>query len=174
MPRFLLDLLDVDRRGLRRRDLFDLLADVPVTRSRRAAASPIAAWERASRDAGVVKDEQWTPRLRSHAAWQRRAAPNATRDDEPLDDATPVSPTADAAESLADVRRRPARRSRPSAATRTLERVGRLVRGPDRRTGIGTATLQHLDEAEFQAWEHTTRVLDRLRHLDARRRAGDA
>ena len=28
MPRFLLDLLDVDRRGLRRRDLFNLLADV--------------------------------------------------------------------------------------------------------------------------------------------------
>ncbi len=66
VPRFLLDLLDVDRRGLRRRDLFDLLADVPV-RDPEGHPLPMAAWERAARDAGVVKDEQWTPRLRAYA-----------------------------------------------------------------------------------------------------------
>ena len=35
VPRLVLDLLDIDRRGLRRRDLFDLLADVPARERRR-------------------------------------------------------------------------------------------------------------------------------------------
>jgi len=164
VPRFLLDLLDVDRRGLRRRDLFSLLADVPV-RDRAGRPLPIAAWERASRDAGVVKDEQWIPRLRSYAAWQRRAAADRHGDEEPALDSPAVSPAADAAESLAtfvtDLRDDlgPAGATRPWSAWADWA-VGQIN---DR---LGTATLQHLSEAEFQAWEHTTRVLDRLRHLD--------
>jgi hypothetical protein len=164
VPRFLLDLLDVDRRGLRRRDLFNLLADVPV-RDRAGRPLPIAAWERASRDAGVVKDEQWGSRLRSYATWQRRSAAERHGDDEP-DVETPVStPAADAAESLAafvadlrdDLGHPNVRRAWSVWADWAVAQIN------DR---LGTATLQHLDEAEFQAWEHTIRVLDRLRHLD--------
>ena len=45
---------------------------------------------------------------------------------------------------------------------------------PDRTTGIGTATLQHLDEAEFQAWEHTTPGARSPAPSRRGRRAGDA
>jgi ATP-dependent helicase/nuclease subunit B len=165
VPRFLLDLLDVDRRGLRRRDLFNLLADVPV-RDRAGRPLPVAAWERASRDAGVVKDEQWVPRLQSYAAWQRRAVADRHGDDEPAIETPTASPAADAAESLAmfvaDLRdelgRPTARRTWSAWADWAVAQIN------DR---LGPATLQHLDDAEFQAWEHTIRVLDRLRHLDS-------
>lgn len=164
VPRFLLDLLDVDRRGLRRRDLFNLLADVPV-RDRAGRPLPIAAWERASRDAGVVRDDQWGPRLRAYAAWQRRSVADRHGDDEPEHEFPLSSPAADAAESLAafvadlrdDLGRGDAKRAWSSWADWSVAQIN------DR---LGAATLQHLDEAEFQAWEHTIRVLDRLRHLD--------
>jgi RecB family exonuclease len=164
VPRFVLDLLDVDRRGLRRRDLFELLADVPV-RDRAGRPLPIAAWERASRDAGVVKDEQWAPRLRTYAAWQRRAAADRHGEDDPALEPPSSSPAADAAESLAsfvaDLRDDLgwAGASKPWSAWADWA----VAQINDR---LGITTLQHLDEAEFQAWEHTTRVLDRLRHLD--------
>ena len=164
VPRFLLDLLDVDRRGLRRRDLFDLLADVPV-RDAAGRALPLAAWERASREAGVVKAEQWTPRLKAHAARQRaRAEQRRNEQEEPPN--TPVdSPQADAADSLVefvtDLRRDLGRRD----ATRLWSEWADWSQAQiDDRLGIGR--LQHLGESEIQAWEHTTRVLDRLRHLD--------
>jgi RecB family exonuclease len=165
VPRFLLDVLDVDRRGLRRRDLFNLLADVPV-RDRAGRPLPVAAWERASRDAGVVKDEQWVPRLQSYAAWQRRAAADRHGDDEPSLETPTTSPAADAAESLAafvadlrdDLGRPGATRTWSAWADWAVAQIN------DR---LGPATLQHLDDAEFQAWEHTIRVLDRLRHLDS-------
>jgi hypothetical protein len=164
VPRFLLDLLDVDRRGLRRRDLFNLLADVPV-RDRVGRPLPVAAWERASREAGVVKDEHWGPRLRAYATWQRRAAADRRGDDEPTIDSPLSSPTADAAESLAafvadlrdDLGRPDARQAWSVWADWAVAQIN------DR---LGASTLQHLEEAEFQAWEHTIRVLDRLRHLD--------
>ena len=67
VPRLVLDLLDVDRRGLRRRDLFDLLADVPA-RGHHGERLNTAAWERVSRAAGVARDDHWTPRLNAYAA----------------------------------------------------------------------------------------------------------
>ena len=71
VPRLVIDLLDVDRRGLRRRDLFDLLADVPA-RGADGELLHTAAWERVSRAAGVARDEHWTPRLGAYAARERR------------------------------------------------------------------------------------------------------
>jgi RecB family exonuclease len=164
VPRFLLDLLDVDRRGLRRRDLFSLLADVPV-RDRAGRPLPVAAWERASRAAGVVKDDHWGPRLRSYASWQRRSLAERHGDDGPAVDPPLSNPAADAAESLVvfvddlrdDLGRPDAPRSWSAWADWAVAQIN------DR---LGAALLQHLDEAEFQAWEHTIRVLDRLRHLD--------
>ena len=172
VPRFLIDLLDVDRRGLRRRDVFNLLADVPV-RDRAGRPLPIAAWERASRDAGVVKDEQWLPRLRAYAAWQRRAAADRHGDDDPSVETPPSSPTADAAESLAsfvgdlrdDLGRPDATREWSAWADWAVAQIN------DR---LGTATLQHLGEAEFQAWEHTTRCTRSAATPRQRRRARHA
>lgn len=88
VPRFLLDLLDVDRRGLRRSSLFDLLADVPL-RDSDGDFVATASWERASREAGVVRDADWERRLgalRSSNRWgddanSLRAFVTALRDD---------------------------------------------------------------------------------------------
>ncbi len=61
-PRLVLDLLDVNQRGLRRRNLFDLLADVPA-RDAAGTYLPTASWERVSREAGIARDEDWNRRL---------------------------------------------------------------------------------------------------------------
>lgn len=154
VPRFLLDLLDVDRRGLRRRELFDLLADVPI-RDSSGAPVPVARWERVSREAAVSRDEHWTPRLRAYAARQR--AREAGFD---------TSYRADDADALityvADLRRSLGHR----AATRTWRE---WADWSERQivSRLGQPFLAQLDEPERLAWEHTNRVLDRLRHLDA-------
>jgi ATP-dependent helicase/nuclease subunit B len=172
VPRFLLDLLDVDRRGLRRRDLFDLLADLPL-RDGTGRPVPTAMWERVSRDAGIVADEHWTPRLRSYATWQRRRAEEhrAGDDDERPEPAGEViCATADAAESLLAFVDELRRDLGPRHATRTwAEWAGWAVDQIERRLGADAphrSPHAHGD-AEYQAYEHTTRVLDRLRHLDA-------
>jgi ATP-dependent helicase/nuclease subunit B len=167
VPRFLLDLLEVDRRRLRRRDVFDLLADVPV-RDSGGEPLPVAAWERVSRDAGVARDEHWTPRLRAYAARQRARA-EQQRPDEEDDDAARrqigVS-AAEHAERLADfVAQLRSELGPPSARRPWNEWVDWSFGQIERR--IGDARLRSLDEAEQQAWDHTSRVLDRLRHLDA-------
>ena len=61
-PRLVLDLLDIDRRGLRRHGFFSLVADVPPSDAD-GAFWPTAAWERASRQAGVARDDDWNVRL---------------------------------------------------------------------------------------------------------------
>lgn len=171
VPRFLLDLLDVDRRGLRRRDLFDLFADLPV-RDRTGNPVPTAMWERVGRDAGIVGDEHWVPRLRSYAAWQRRRAEERrTDDDERPEPAAPVaSATADAADALlAFVVELRDDLGRPGATRTWADWADWAVAQIDARLGVdvlhrsGHAAF----EAEYQAYEHTVRVLDRLRHLDA-------
>jgi len=155
VPRFLLDLLDVDRRGLRRRDLFELLADVPI-RDSEGRRAPVASWERVSRDAGVVSDEHWTPRLRSYAAWQRRRA-----------DEHGFEPTrAIAADALADHVALLRHDLGPRYQTRSWSEWAEWAETQIAER-IGAATLSRLDDAERQAHEHTTLVLDRLRHLDA-------
>ena len=65
-PRLVLDLLDVDRRGLRRRSLFDMLADLPL-RGADGEYLPTASWERVSREAGVARDDDWDRRLGARA-----------------------------------------------------------------------------------------------------------
>lgn len=172
VPRFLLDLLDVDRRGLRRRDLFDLLADLPV-RDRAGEPVPTAMWERVSRDAGIVGDEHWVPRLRSYAGWQRRRAEErqvGDDDESPVPAAPVASGRADAAEALLafvtelrdDLGRRSATRTWAEWSDWAVAQIGTRL-GADVLHRSAHAEL----EAELQAHDHTIRVLDRLRHLDA-------
>ena len=68
-PRALLQALHVDRRGWRRRDVFELLTGVPVVIDGRPA--PAVAWERVARQAGVVAGSDWDERL---DAFARRSA----------------------------------------------------------------------------------------------------
>jgi RecB family exonuclease len=66
--RLVLDLMRLDRRGIRRADLFTLLAHVPA---RTVDDRPVSRqrWERVSRDAGLAADADWGERL---SAYQRR------------------------------------------------------------------------------------------------------
>lgn len=152
VPRFLLDLLQLDHRGIRRNDLFELLADVPV-KSASGERISVARWERAARAAGVTRGEHWQPRLAAFAATMRSYDEPRERD-------------AEAAEQLAafvdDLRRDLGSWSRTRGwadwATwcerQVLQRLGRSV-------------LDQLDEAERLASDHTNKVLDRLRSLDS-------
>ena len=154
-PRFLLDLLHVDRRGLRRRDLFDLLADLPLRGP--TGRSSVHRWERVSRDAGVTKDADWVPRLRRYAAGQRQRA---------LDLGEPASRRADDADGLldflTDLRRD---LGHPGATRRWDDWADWSVQQINKRLGLGF--IRSLGPTEQMALDHTGRVLDRLRSLDA-------
>lgn len=156
VPRLLTDLLDVDRRGLRRTDVFDLLADLDV-RAPGGGHLPVARWERASRRAGVSSGADWAPRLARYAAAERQRAAAGGR---------PAAFGADDAEALSryvvglrgTLGRRD--RTRPWADWVTWS-VGQLSER------LGDEFLAQLDEAEHLAHQHTGRVLERLGRLDA-------
>lgn len=142
-PRLVLDLLDVDRRGLRRRNLFDLLADVPA-RDAEGQYLPTAEWERVSREAGVARDDDWGRRLGALA--------NSPR-------------WADSAASLntfvTDLR---AHLGHPARKERWWDWAQWCTEQLD--AWLGRHSLERLPEAEYRAWESLTSALDRLRHLD--------
>ncbi len=162
VPRFLLDLLQVDRRGLRRRDLFDLLADVPV-RGADGSVVPTGRWERVARDAGVVRAEHWQPRLARYAA---AAHGRASRADSTEGSEARALARAEDAERLADFVHQLERDLGHPGATRAWSEWAEWC---ERQIAwrLGERVLGRLDEAERLAAEHTGRVLDRLRHLDA-------
>ena len=154
MPRFLLDLLDVDRRGLRRTDLFDLLADVAL-HAPGGGRLPVARWERVSRAAGVAGGGDWQRRLAAYAHTERERAADPTE-----------SPrTADDAERLAKYVAALGRELGPRGARRVWAEWARWCEQQvvDK---LGQAFLAHLPEAEQLAWQHTSAVLDRLAALD--------
>ena len=143
-PRLLLDLLDVDRRGLRRRALFELLADVP---SRQADGSPrpTAAWERVSRVAGVSADDDWIPRL------------HGLRDNERWGE----SATALAA-FVTDLRSTLGRRGEQRTWRSWVDWCVEQLDG-----WLGTGAISRFSDAEYRAWEGLMSALERLRCLDA-------
>ncbi len=143
VPRFVLDLLDVDRRGLRRRSLFDLLADVAV-RDHDAAPLPTAAWERVSRYAGVARDDDWDRRLGSLSGNQRWG--------EQAD-----SLRAFVGELRNDLGHPASTRTWSAWAVWCTEQI-------DQR--LGETTIARLDESEYRAFEALTAAIDRLGHLD--------
>jgi ATP-dependent helicase/nuclease subunit B len=152
VPRFLLDLLDLDRRGLRRNELFDMLADVPVHAPDGGRVS-VARWERLARAAGITRDEHWQPRLATYAASQRATDPPRT---DRADDAERL------AAFMADLRRDLGHRGRTRTWQEWAEWCERQV-----LYRLGSSVLDQLDEAERLASDHASRVLDRLRYLDA-------
>ncbi|HQZ33443.1 MAG TPA: PD-(D/E)XK nuclease family protein [Ilumatobacteraceae bacterium] len=68
--RLVLDLLRLDRRGIRRADLFALLAHVPA-RLADGSVAPRQRWERVARDAGLAGDADWNDRLSAYSARTR-------------------------------------------------------------------------------------------------------
>ena len=142
-PRLVLDLLDVDRRGLRRHNLFDLLADVPA-RDADGAYLPTASWERVSRAAGIARDDDWDRRLGAIATSERWAA-------------SATSLRSFVAELRNELGRPAARRSWADWSTWCGDQVERW---------LGRHTIERLPEAEYRAWEALTLALDRLGHLD--------
>ncbi len=142
-PRLILDLLDVDRRGLRRRNLFDLLADVPA-RDADGNFLPTASWERVSREAGVSRDDDWGPRLGSISGHERWAAPAASLRTFVTDLRYELGHPA-------------SKRSWSEWSQWCNEQIERW---------LGRHTIERLPEAEYRAWESLTTALDRLGHLD--------
>ncbi len=142
-PRLVLDLLDIDRRGLRRHGFFSLVADVPPA-DPNGGFWPTAAWERTSRQAGVARDDDWNVRLGSLVGSERWG---------------------DSAGSLlafvTDLR---SSLGHPNQQRPWSDWSQWCVDQLDR--WVGRARLERLPEIEFRAWEALTTALDRLRHLD--------
>jgi ATP-dependent helicase/nuclease subunit B len=142
-PRLVLDLLDVDRRGLRRRNLFDLLADVPA-RDADGTFLPTASWERVSREAGIARDDDWDRRLRSIAGFERWKEPAGSL-----------------RSFVADLRHELGH----PAATRPWSEWSRWC-GVQVERWLGRQTIERLPDPDYRAWEALTAALDRLGHLD--------
>lgn len=141
-PRLLLDLLDVDRRGLQRTDLFALLADVPV-RDDDGRRRPVGEWERVSRAAGVSRGnwERRLERIGRRDRWQR--------------------PAGELAEFVAELQATLGDRR----GTRSWsDWVGWCDEQLD--SWLGPAAFRHMSDADYRAWESLVRVLERLSYLD--------
>jgi len=142
-PRLVLDLLDVDRRGLRRRNLFDMLADLPL-RNPEGEYLPTASWERVSRHAGVARDDDWDRRLGSMSA---------------------SAHWGESADSLrafvSDLR---GQLGHPAATRSWAEWAAWCSDQLDER--LGRHTIERLPDPEYRAYEALTAALDRLAHLD--------
>lgn len=152
VPRVLAELLDLDRRGLRRSNLMALLGDVPA-RNRDGRVVPTARWERASRAAGVVREEDWEPHLTRYAA--------AMRASDHWDAAAEASA---AEELLAFVQELRTELGDPATTRPWATWVAWSHRMLEH--WFGRPGLDRLEGPEAQAWEQTTRVLSRLAHLD--------
>lgn len=171
--RWLLDALRLPDRGFRRQDVLDLLASAPVLIGK-GRAVPVAAWERASRTAGVV---------RGRAGWDRRIDASRRRlltDAQRLDEA--VAADEDVPAWRPDALRRQAR---DAAGLRgfVLELIGRLEDGAglgswselaawarallERYLGDEAARARWDDDEEIRAAGKVERALDRLAVLDA-------
>ncbi|WP_158412201.1 PD-(D/E)XK nuclease family protein [Ilumatobacter nonamiensis] len=142
-PRFLLDLLAVDRRGLQRRSLFELLADVPA-KGADGLTLPTAEWERVSRRAGVSRDEDWLPRLGALSEHKRWGPP-----------ATSLR------EFIVELR---SILGHPQATRTWAEWVDWCDEQLASR--LGSNAIAHLSDSEYRAWEALVSALERLKFLD--------
>jgi ATP-dependent helicase/nuclease subunit B len=73
-------LLALPDRGFKRRDVLAVLTGAPLLSGDHHA--PSRAWDRISRDAGIVDGDDWTPRLTTYAADLRTRADEAARDEQ--------------------------------------------------------------------------------------------
>ncbi|MGB8858058.1 MAG: PD-(D/E)XK nuclease family protein [Ilumatobacteraceae bacterium] len=152
--RLVLDLLRLDRRGIRRADLFALLAHVPA-RLADGTQVPRQQWERLSRVAGLAGDADWGERLTAFSSRLRAlGGDHGTRD-------------AEAALQLqafvADLR---AQLGAPDAALPWQHWADFGHRFLHRWLG-GNRGINGLPPDEFEAFSAVQAALDRLGRLDA-------
>ena len=152
VPRVLAELLELDRRGLRRSALMTLLGDVPARRAD-GRFVPTARWERIGRAAGVVREEDWHHLVRYADEVRTRDIPEPEAEAEAALEL--LAFVGDLRKALGD----PAV-PRPWAAwvAWAKERL---------EWWFGPGGLDRLEGAEREGWEQTTKVLDRLDHLDS-------
>jgi hypothetical protein len=155
VPRVLAELLELDRRGLRRADLMTLLGDVPA-RGEDGRPVPTARWERIGRAAGIVREADWERQLPRWIAETRRRATELGRPSM----LTHVEHAEALGRFVAGLR---AALGDP-AATRTW--AGWVRWCYERLEGWFGGRLERLDDVERLAWLQTEQVLDRLHHLD--------
>ena len=146
VPRVLAELLQLDRRGLRRSNLTALLGDVPAQMHGRIV--PTARWERIGRDAGVLREQHWDTHLPRWIDRARERRPFEIADAEALH------------EFVTELR---GALGPPSAARTWSDWADWAKQQLDRWFGY---RLDRLQGEERSAWEDTQRVLDRLGHLD--------
>jgi ATP-dependent helicase/nuclease subunit B len=149
VPRVLAELLDLDRRGLRRSDLMTLLGDVPA-RAADGRRVPTARWERIGRRAGIVRDEDWDTRLPPYIAEAGERGSSTAGDGASL------------LAFVGDLRHRLGERG----ATRRWDEWVSWSH-EQLEAWFGAAPLARLGDEEQEAYQRTQRVLDRLRHLDS-------
>ena len=154
VARLVLDVLRLDRRGIRRADLFTLLAHVPA---RTAEHTPVPRqwWERISRDAGVAGDGDWQRRLTDFAADRRaRGGSHHERD-------------AEAAEALQAFVAELRGLLGPPAQAATWRHWSDLAHGLVLRWLGGHRGVAGLPVAEAAAHQAVQAALDRLANLDS-------
>jgi hypothetical protein len=149
VPRVLAELLDLDRRGLRRTNLMTLLGDVPA-RGADGRPVPTARWERIGRRAGIIREADWGTHLPRYLDDARGRGSGDAEAGEAL-----RAFVTELGEALGD---RAAVRRWAEWVDWSYERLERW---------FGRRAIDRLDDDERPAWEQTQRVLDRLRHLDS-------
>ena len=152
--RLVLDLLRLDRRGIRRADLFALLAHVPA-RLEDGSLVPRQRWERLSRDAGLSGDADWSDRLTAFSVRLRSREGTRSTDD------------ADAALQLqlfvAELRTQLGAPAAPLAWQHWADLAHRILH----RWLGGHRGVNALPPDEFEAYTAVQAALDRLGRLDA-------
>jgi len=166
--RTLLGLLALSDRGFRRDELFTLLAGAPV-RTPDGRRVPTSAWERVSREAGVVAGPgQWDVRLAALAAAQHAEAEAMRRhpDEVPEWQAERAERQARRAEELRAFAVELIARLEPATMPSTWDGLAHLCRDLVGRYLGGDATRASWPEPERVAAEKVLTAVDRLGALD--------
>ena len=159
--RLVLDLFRLDRRGIRRADLFALLSHVPARMPDGATPVPRQRWERLSRDAALAGDDDWHTRLPAYAESMRARA--AVADEGAARHWLDEAATAVQMEAfVAELRTRLG----PAAEAQTWEHWSSVAHLLVRRWLGGHTRISRLPADEFAAYEHVQAALDRLGRLD--------
>lgn len=156
VPHVLAELLDLDRRGLRRVPLMTLLGDVAARRPD-GRPVPVAAWERVAREAGIVRESDWDTHL---PRWLDELRAVADDDESRTGIARRVADGESLQRFVTDLR---AALGDPST-TRTW--AAWVAWCQDRLTAWFGDALERLPDDERIALQQTQRVLDRLGNLD--------
>jgi len=152
--RLVLDMLRLDRRGIRRADLFALLAHVPA-RLEDGTLVPRQRWERISREAGLAGDADWSERLTAFA--QRVRARGGERNEQ----------TAEAALQLQAFVAELRSQLGPVDSAQPWQHWSDLAHRITHRWLGGHRGVTALPPDEYEAYSSVQAALDRLGRLDS-------